>query len=77
VLTADTAAAREVLVHSDNAYLCPPGDAEALAHAIAVLKVDGELRRGLAERGHALFRERFSIAALSTDVAALMLDALG
>ncbi|HTD50954.1 MAG TPA: glycosyltransferase [Acidimicrobiia bacterium] len=77
VLTADTAAAREVLVHGDNAYLCPPGDAEALAHAIAVLKVDGELRRGLAERGHALFRERFSIAALSTDVAALMLDALG
>jgi glycosyltransferase involved in cell wall biosynthesis len=77
VLTADTTAAREVLVHGHNSYLCPPGDAEALADSITALKLDEELRRGLAERGHALFRERFSIAALSTDVAALMLDALG
>jgi glycosyltransferase involved in cell wall biosynthesis len=76
VLTADTAAAREVLVHRDNAYLCPPGDAEALADAITALKLDESLRARLAERGHELFRQRFSIDALSRDVAAVVLDAL-
>ncbi len=77
VLTADTPAAREVLVHGDNAYLCAPGDAEALADAIVALKLDEALRHRLAERGNELFRERFSIAALSRDVAAVTLDALG
>jgi glycosyltransferase involved in cell wall biosynthesis len=77
VLTGDTAAAREVLVHGDNAYLCPPGDPDALADAITALKLDGDLRARIANRGHALFRERFSIDALSRDVTAVVLDAIG
>jgi glycosyltransferase involved in cell wall biosynthesis len=77
VLTADTPAAREVLVDGENSCLCAPGDAEALADAITELKHDDALRLRIAQRGHQLFRERFSIAALSRDVTALMLDALG
>jgi glycosyltransferase involved in cell wall biosynthesis len=76
-LTADTEGVREVLVHGDNAYLCPPGDPGALAEAITALKCDEELRNRIAQRGHELFRERFSIAALSRDAAAVMLDAIG
>ena len=76
VLTADTPAAREVLVDGENAGLCAPGDAEAIADAITTLKHDEALRVRIAEQGHELFRERFSIAALSRDVTALMLDAL-
>ena len=77
VLTADTTGVREVLVHGDNAYLCPPGDPETLAGAITTLKFDEELRNRIARRGHRLFCERFSIAALSRDAAVVMLDAIG
>jgi glycosyltransferase involved in cell wall biosynthesis len=77
VLTADTPAAREVLIHRNSAYLCSPGDPEALADALVELKSDEPLRERLAERGHELFRERFSIAAISQDVARVALEALG
>jgi glycosyltransferase involved in cell wall biosynthesis len=76
VITADTAAAREVLVHGEHAYLTAPGDPRALADAIAALARDAGLRSQLAERGHRLFREHFSIEALSKDVATVVLDAL-
>jgi glycosyltransferase involved in cell wall biosynthesis len=64
VLTADTAAVREVLTQSENAFLCPAGDAEALATAIIAVKADDRSRR-VAEHGHDLFLRRFSIEALS------------
>lgn len=77
VVTADTPAAREVLTHGQDAWLCPAGDPEALADAFTALKADAPSRERLAQRGHQLFRERFSIDALARDVAGVMLDALG
>lgn len=77
VLTADTPAAREVLTHGENAWLCPPGDPEVIAESIVTLSSDAAARKRLAEEGHRLFMRRFSIDALSVDVATLVLDAIG
>ena len=52
VITADTTAAREALTHRDTAWLCRPGDAEALADAITQLHHDVALRTEMAQRGH-------------------------
>jgi glycosyltransferase involved in cell wall biosynthesis len=44
-----------LLQHGDTAYLCPPGDATALAEAILTLHKDRSLRERLAANG----RERY------------------
>ena len=77
VVTADTPAAREAFTHRHDAWLCPPGDAAALADALRVLRSDAALRQNLADRGHELFRRRFSLDAVSRDLADVLLDALG
>ena len=77
VITADSAAAREALTHGRDAWLCPAGDPGALADAIVALRSDDETRTRIAHAGHELFRERFSIDALSSDVATLVLETLG
>jgi hypothetical protein len=60
VITADTEAARELLVDGESALLVPPDDAAALARAIEQLAGDEELRTRIATRGRELFRERAS-----------------
>jgi glycosyltransferase involved in cell wall biosynthesis len=77
VITGDTPAVREVLTHGENAWLCPPGNPEALAEAVLTLRSDEVTRRRIAELGHALFERRFSIDALSRDVATIVVDVLG
>lgn len=72
VVTADTPAAREVLVHGATAWLCPPADPHALAAAIARLRRDGAVRDRLAAAGHDLFRSRFSIDAVSATMAGIV-----
>ena len=72
VLTADTPGIREVLVHGEHVATCPPGNAEALADAIAALKHDREMCCRLAANGHQLFKERFSLAAIARDLAAIV-----
>jgi glycosyltransferase involved in cell wall biosynthesis len=64
LITADTVAAREALIHGKNAYLVPPGNPEALAKAILTLYNDKLLRDRIATGGHATFRDRFSSKAL-------------
>lgn len=64
VVTGDTPAAREVLAHSINAWLCRLSDSRALAEAILTLKDDEALRRLLALNGYKLFKEKFSLKAL-------------
>jgi glycosyltransferase involved in cell wall biosynthesis len=76
VITADTPAAREALVHKESAWLCPPGNPSAIADAIVALKSDDALRARLARAGHNLFVERWSIDALSNDLATLVLEVL-
>jgi glycosyltransferase involved in cell wall biosynthesis len=76
VVTADTPAVREVLTHGETAWLCPPGDPAALADALLALQADAVARRRLADRGHELFTQRFSIDALADDVATVVLEVL-
>jgi glycosyltransferase involved in cell wall biosynthesis len=76
VLTADTPAIREALTHGEHAWLCPPGDPASLADAIVALKADDPGRGAMAARGHDLFRRRFSLDALSDEVAGVLVDLL-
>lgn len=60
VITADTDAARELLVDGESALLVPPGDPAATAAAITRLGEDETLRRQIAENGAAVFAARAS-----------------
>lgn len=51
VVTADTEAARELLVDGESALLVPPADPAALAEAVDRLAADEELRRHVAAGG--------------------------
>jgi glycosyltransferase involved in cell wall biosynthesis len=77
VVTADTPAVREALTHGQNVWLCPGGDAGALADSIATLRADTGVRMRIAEAGHELFRRRFSLDALARDIARVVLDVVG
>jgi glycosyltransferase involved in cell wall biosynthesis len=60
LVTADTPAARELLVDGDSALLVPPGDPHALAEALKRIADDTALARRIAERGLAVYREQAS-----------------
>ena len=60
LVTADTPAARELLVDGESALLVPPGDPEALAGALHRLAAEPELAQRLGAVGHAVYRERAS-----------------
>ena len=60
LVTADTPAARELLVDGESALLVPPGDAEALAGAVRRLAGDRALSGRIAAGGLAAYRARAS-----------------
>ena len=60
LVTADTHAARELLVDGEGALLLPPGDPAALAEALRRLAADPALAQRLGKRGLATYRERAS-----------------
>ena len=60
IVTADTAAARELLRDGESALLVPPADPEALAAAIERLAGDEDLRSRIGGRGREVFVERAS-----------------
>ena len=64
LVTADTPAARELLVDGDSALLVPTGDPASLASAVSRLAVDGELSRRIASGGHAAYERHASEAVL-------------
>ena len=76
VITADTPAVREALVDGVHVRLCPPGDGGALAAAIASLQDDDDARQTMGDAGRQLFREKFSVAALSADVGRIVTEVL-
>ena len=55
LITADTPAARELLVDGKDALLVPPGDSSALAAAVRRLASDDVLRAEIAARGRATY----------------------
>ncbi len=57
IITGDTPAARELLVHETNALLCPTGDPEALALAILRLHDEPALLERIARGASNLFNE--------------------
>ena len=60
LVTADTPAARELLVDGESALLVPPGDAQALANALRRLSSDDGLRARIAAGGLAAYRRQAS-----------------
>ena len=64
LVTADTPAARELLVDGESAVLVPAGDPDALAAAVRRLAGDRELARAIGEGGLAAYREHASEAVL-------------
>ena len=60
LVTADTPAARELLVDGESAVLVPPGDPNALAFALRRLAEDSEHARHIAVGGRNAFEERAS-----------------
>lgn len=77
VITADTPAAREALVHGRHAWLVPAGDPRALAEGITRLGEDGDLRERLAREGRLRFDEAFSIDATARDMSAVVREVVG
>jgi glycosyltransferase involved in cell wall biosynthesis len=60
LVTADTPAARELLVDGDSALLVPPGDAEALAASVRRLAAEPELALRLSAGGREVFEQNAS-----------------
>jgi glycosyltransferase involved in cell wall biosynthesis len=72
VISGDTPAMREL--GDDYALLVPPGDADAVAHAVRLLASDGARRRELAARGLETYRSQASEAILGGRWRALIED---
>jgi len=66
LVTADTAAARELLTDGETATLVPPGDPQALADALRRLAAEPKRTQRLAEAGQAVYRERAGEDVLGT-----------
>jgi glycosyltransferase involved in cell wall biosynthesis len=64
LVTADTPAARELLVDGESALLVPPGDAAALAEAVRRLAADTELAQTIAAGGRAAYELQASESVL-------------
>lgn len=72
LLTADTPGIREALAPGDTAFLCPPGDPEALAESLLRIRARPDLAAQVAARGKALFDARFAPQAIGKQMLALL-----
>jgi glycosyltransferase involved in cell wall biosynthesis len=72
VITADTPAARELLLDGESALLVPPGDPDALVSALRSLAGDPALAQTIAQGGLTAYRERASEAILGARWRALI-----
>jgi glycosyltransferase involved in cell wall biosynthesis len=70
----DVSAAADVIIDGSTGLLVPPGDAEALAAAVARLAADEGARARLAEAGRAFATERLTIASIISRYEDVYLD---
>ena len=68
LITGDTPAARELLLHQRDSYLVPCGDSAALADAIRALSQNAQLRDKLAQGARETYLTHCSHAALGNDL---------
>jgi glycosyltransferase involved in cell wall biosynthesis len=68
LITADTPAARELLINGENAILCKPANSVDLADAIRKLKDSLDLLERIAEGGYVLFKERCSLRVIGQKI---------
>jgi glycosyltransferase involved in cell wall biosynthesis len=72
VIATDHGGARETVLADKSGLLVPPGDPDALAHAIqALLATDEDGRRAMGEDGRAHVRAKFSLDRMCADTIAL------
>jgi glycosyltransferase involved in cell wall biosynthesis len=64
VITGDSSAIRQSLVHGEHVYLIPRADGAALADAILLLQGDRDLCQRIAEQGRMVFEARYTTRAL-------------
>jgi glycosyltransferase involved in cell wall biosynthesis len=76
LITADTPAARELLVHEESALLVPPGDPDALAAAVRLLAEDSDVSQRLAAGGRAAYESAASEPVLGARWRSLIEDLL-
>jgi glycosyltransferase involved in cell wall biosynthesis len=65
LIAADTPANATLLQHGETAYLCPTGDANALAEAILTLHRNSDLRERLAANGRERYIQRAGEAVIT------------
>jgi len=68
VITGDSPAAREVLIHETDAILCEMANPRALAQAILLLKHNRLLREKIAREGYLSFQNKFSSRVIGATV---------
>ncbi len=68
VITGDSPAAREVLIHGTDAILCQMANSQALAQAILLLKHNRPLREKIAREGYLSFQNKFSAHVIGATV---------
>ncbi|MBF0484402.1 MAG: glycosyltransferase family 4 protein [Candidatus Omnitrophica bacterium] len=72
LITADTQGVRELLEHRVSCLLIPPGNAQALADAIMILKADSSLRYTLGHNAYQIFKEQCRPAVLGKHIIHVM-----
>jgi glycosyltransferase involved in cell wall biosynthesis len=71
IVSSDVDGMPEDLTHEHDALLVPPGDADALADALARLLADPQLRERLGAAGRVTYEERFTPERTARDLAAI------
>lgn len=75
VVGSDVGGIPEIIQHEESGLLAPPGDADALARALARLADDPELRERLGKAAERTVRERFDVVALTRTLENLLVEA--
>ena len=76
VITGDSPAAREMLIHGTDAILCEMANPRALAQAILLLKRDRPLRKKIAEQGYLSFQNKFSARVIGATVKSYLTEVM-